>query len=302
MPRSSRSSSGYSSSSADSRRSGRIHRRSVVVASSKETDDDRNHGNSSRSLSPQQKVGFFYFIDPEEVASCHLSTKKPRDESTSADEPAAKRFTPSDARSIRKRYEPDFLKKSGSLQCPNIDHSMARRMKERKGPEISDACNDTLRLLGHAFASLTAKRRENILKFTNPRFEFLLKDPKRFDLDECDELFGRLFLRSMVRDADNDARLRNVNRPNSSGQRGSSNSSHHPGRGNGRQSSSSFSSGPNRGGSNNNFHGRSRSQQCNMCMSAELEAICDEEVQSLLRKNAIEVVTRQTSVSSVVFL
>ncbi|KZS06472.1 Uncharacterized protein APZ42_030056 [Daphnia magna] len=253
MPRSSRSSSAYSSSSTDSRRSGRIHRRSVVVAS---------------------KGGIFYFIDPEEVASCHLSTKKPRDESTSADEPAAKRFTvgrsrskkfrnymllclqPSDARSIRKRYEPDFLKKSGSLQCPNIDHSMARRMKERKGPEISDACNDTLRLLGHAFASLTAKRQENILKFTNTRFEFLLKDPKRFDSDECDELFGRLFLRSMMRDADNDARLRNVNRPNSSGQRGSSNSSHHPGRGNGRQSSSSFSSGPNRGGSNNNFHGR----------------------------------------------
>ncbi|KAK4028592.1 hypothetical protein OUZ56_021597 [Daphnia magna] len=71
---------------------------------------------------------------------------------------------------------------------------------------------------GHAFASLTAKRRENILKFTDPRFESLLKYPERFDSDECDELFGRSFLGSMVRDADNDAKLRNVNRPSSFGQ------------------------------------------------------------------------------------
>lgn len=148
---------------------------------------------------------------------------------------------------IRKYYEPKFLKRSVSLHCPKIDHSMARRMKERKGPELTkveqkekaltsmqfklldiarpllfvseslaadktdanldvqDACSDSIRLLGHAFASITAKRRENILKFTDPRFESLLKEPERFDLDESDELFGRSFLRSMVQDADNDA-------------------------------------------------------------------------------------------------
>ncbi|KZR95778.1 Uncharacterized protein APZ42_010255 [Daphnia magna] len=41
---------------------------------------------------------------------------------------------PSHASLIHKRYEPHFLKKSVTLQCPKIDHSMARRMKERKGP------------------------------------------------------------------------------------------------------------------------------------------------------------------------
>ncbi|KAI9558429.1 hypothetical protein GHT06_015213 [Daphnia sinensis] len=38
-----------------------------------------------------------------------------------------------------------------------------------------DACRDRLHLLGHAFARLTAKRRENILKFTDPTFESFQK-------------------------------------------------------------------------------------------------------------------------------
>jgi ribonuclease HI len=215
--------------------------------------------------------------------------------------------------------------------------------------DVQDACSDSIRLLGHAFASITAKRRENILKFTDPRFESLLKEPERFDLDESDELFGRSFLRSMVQDADNDAKLRIVNRASNSVQRqsghsGPSGSSHHHGREGGRHSASSnFPSGSNRGGFNNNFSGkgyvnpstslfcdlgyvggrvrfdadfwptltndqwviRSVSEgvripfvsfpsvpftQSNMGMSAELEAICDTEVQSLLQKKAIEIV------------
>lgn len=154
---------------------------------------------------------------------------------------------------------------------------MARRMKEKKGPELTKveqkekaltsmqfklldiarpllfiseslaadktdanldvqyACSDLIRLLSHAFASITAKRREDILKFTDPRFESLLKESERFDLDESDELFGRSFLHSMVQDADKDAKLRIVNRASNSGQRqsgrsGPSGSSHHHGR------------------------------------------------------------------------
>ena len=56
-----------------------------------------------------------------------------------------------------------------------------------------DACNDALRLLGHAFTSITASRRENILKFTDPKFRSLLQETDRFDPDESDELFGRSF-------------------------------------------------------------------------------------------------------------
>ncbi|EFX78943.1 hypothetical protein DAPPUDRAFT_320020 [Daphnia pulex] len=291
---------------------------------------------------------------------------------------------------IRKYYEPKFQKRSVSLHCPKIDHSMARRMKGRRGPELTkveqkektltsmqfklldiarplvfiseslvadktdanldvhDVCSDSIRLLGHAFACITTKRRENILKFTDPRFESLLKEPERFDLDESDELFGRTFLRSMEQDADNDAKLRIVNRASNSGQRqsghsGPSGSSHHHGREGGRHSANSnFPSGSNRG-FNNNFSGkeyvnpsasligdfgyvggrvrfsadfwptltsdqwviRSVSEgvrislisipsvpftQSNMGMSAELEAICDTEVQSLLQKKAIEIV------------
>jgi hypothetical protein len=93
---------------------------------------------------------------------------------------------------------------------------MARRMKEKRGPELTkvkhkeksltsmqfqlldlarpllfiseslaadptvvildvqDACSDSIRLLGHSFASHTAKHRENILKFTDQRFESLI--------------------------------------------------------------------------------------------------------------------------------
>lgn len=270
MPRSSSSSS---SSSEDSRRSDRYTRRSSAVVSSQAREKSR-----SRSYTPQPNgtnADVVAPIDPEEVTPEEVAPrnyKRPRDESVTPEEPASKKFSvgrshsknfrkamstclqPADARAIRKRYEPDFLKRSVSLQCPKIDHSMARRMKERKGPELTkveqkeksltsvqfklldiarpllfiseslstdqnnvksgvlDACSDTIRLLGHAFASITAKRRENILKFTDPRFESLLKDSDRFDSDDGDDLFGSSFLRSMVKDADDDAKLRNVNR------------------------------------------------------------------------------------------
>lgn len=123
--RSSISTSLFSSSSAGLTSSGCNHRRSFVVVLSQERDDERNR--SAGFSSTEDRI--FEFIDPEEVAPRHLATKRPRDESTSANEPALKIFTvrshsktfckymptclqPSDARLNRKRYEPDFLKKS----------------------------------------------------------------------------------------------------------------------------------------------------------------------------------------------
>ena len=331
----SESASGSSSSSSDDsrrsdrgyRRSGRDSRRSGAGASreTKEGTDDRRRTRSPTPQpqqppqpQPQPQDGEFDLFDPEDVpiAPPRKRSRGETDDSTSrkfsVSRSRSKKFRkamssclpPSDARMIRKYYEPKFLKRSVSLHCPKIDHSMVRRMKEKKGPELTkveqkekaltsmqfklldiarpllfvseslaadktdanldvqDPCSDSIRLLGHAFASITAKRREYILKFTDPRFESLLKEPERFDLDESDELFGRSFLRSMVQDADNDAKLRIVNRASNSVQRqsghsGPSGSSHHHGRKGGRHSASSnFPSGSNRGGFNNNFSGK----------------------------------------------
>ncbi|KAK4037799.1 hypothetical protein OUZ56_029828 [Daphnia magna] len=92
----------------------------------------------------------------------------------------------------------------------------------------------TLRLLGHAFASLTAKRRENILKFTDPRFQSLLKDPASTSMSAMSYL-GYDKGRRQRRQTEKREPFQQL------GKRGSSNSSHHSGLWSGRQSKSSFS-------------------------------------------------------------
>ena len=62
-------------------------------------------------------------------------------------------------------------------------------------------------------------RREKILKFTNPSFESLPKNEERLSLDETSDLFGSSFLHSMVKNADNDAKLRGVVHASGSGHR-----------------------------------------------------------------------------------
>ncbi|KAK4009405.1 hypothetical protein OUZ56_018520 [Daphnia magna] len=201
---------------------------------------------------------------------------------------------PSDARVIRKYYEPKFQKRSVSLHCLKIDHSVARRMKEKRGPELTKVEQkenaltsmqfkllDIARPLLFISESLAADKTDVTWTFqmhaairyaylvthspaSQPNdgrtFESLLKEPKRFDLDESEELFGRSFLRSMVKDADNETKLRIVNRASNSGQKqsghsGPSGSSHHHGRGC-QSASSNFPSGTSRGGFSNNFSGK----------------------------------------------
>ena len=136
----------------------------------------------------------------------------------------------------------------------------------QENSDISDACDDAMCLLGHAFASITAKRREDILKFTDPRFESLLKGADRADRHEGDGLFGRSFLRSMVNDADDDAKLRSMSRPSNSSYRQDTRSSNNRGRGGGHSSNynSSSSSGFNKRGSNN-FHGKGYVDDFKLC-------------------------------------
>ena len=160
----SESASGSSSSSSDDsrrsdrgyRRSGRDSRRSGAGASreAKEGTDDRRQTRSPTpqpQQPPQPRNGEFDLFDPEDVpiAPPRKRSRGETDDSTSrkfsVSRSRSKKFRkamssclpPSDARMIRKYYEPKFLKRSVSLHCPKIDHSMVRRMKEKKGPELT---------------------------------------------------------------------------------------------------------------------------------------------------------------------
>ena len=91
----------------------------------------------------------------DENTSQRSSRKRSRDHLSSSNDTCSKTFTvdrwhskkfcrsmstvlkPSDARSIRKSYDPVFKKRSVSLLIPKVDHSMARRMKEKKGRELT---------------------------------------------------------------------------------------------------------------------------------------------------------------------
>ncbi len=73
---------------------------------------------------------------------------------------------------------------------------------------------------------MTIKRRENILKLTDPRFEALLSEANRFEPEECGTLFGRSFLKQMVKEASDDQKLRSLGR--SGGANGSSTLRLHP--------------------------------------------------------------------------
>jgi hypothetical protein len=131
---------------------------------------------------------------------------------------------------------------------------------------MAAAAVSALQLWGHAFHSVTIRRKENILKLTDPRFEALLSETNRFEPEECGTLFGRSFLKQMVKEASDDQKLRSLGR--SGGANGSSNSSTRPKSGCSRGSrsgwkGSSFNSGFNSGQSGNRscFHTSRDSRQ-----------------------------------------
>ncbi|KZS01997.1 Uncharacterized protein APZ42_001138 [Daphnia magna] len=81
-----------------------------------------------------------------------------------------------------------------------------------KDSSMADSAVSALQLWNHSFHSVTMHRRENILKQTDPRFQALLLEPNRFNPKECGSLFGRSFLKQMVKEALDDQKLRNLNR------------------------------------------------------------------------------------------
>ncbi|KAI9565167.1 hypothetical protein GHT06_008943 [Daphnia sinensis] len=84
-------------------------------------------------------------------------------------------------------------------------------------PLLVSAAESALQLWGHAFHNITVQRRENVRRITDPRFEALLSDPGRFKPRDGGLLFGRTFLKSMVRDASDDQKLRALGQQSGSG-------------------------------------------------------------------------------------
>jgi hypothetical protein len=104
---------------------------------------------------------------------------------------------------------------------------------------MANAVDAALRLWGHTFHGITASRRENLLKISDPKFVSLLSEPSRFKTRQCGSLFGRTFIKGMVKEARDDQQLRIISRGsapsssrghgNSSSARGSSTSFHRNG-------------------------------------------------------------------------
>ena len=80
--------------------------------------------------------------------------------------------------------------------------------------EMSKAVDTALRLWGHTFHGITTIRRENLLKVSDPKFVSLLKEPERFQPRQCSSLFGKAFIKEMVKEAKDDQQLKIISRGN----------------------------------------------------------------------------------------
>ncbi|KAI9551264.1 hypothetical protein GHT06_002337 [Daphnia sinensis] len=88
-----------------------------------------------------------------------------------------------------------------------------------KDSPLAEAADTALRLWGHTFHNVTTSRRENLLKVSDPKFLSLLKEPHRFKPRECASLFGRRFIKNMVKEATVDQTLRSISSSHGSSSR-----------------------------------------------------------------------------------
>ncbi|KAK4021224.1 hypothetical protein OUZ56_003143 [Daphnia magna] len=136
-------------------------------------------------------------------------------------------------------------------------------VEEWRSSLMANVVDTALRLWGHTFHGITTSRRENLLKVSDPKFVSLLSESHRFKPRQCGSLFGRTFIKGMVKEAREDQQLRIISRSNgppsvsrnrgagySSFNRGSSYGFH---RGSGSRAvfNSSFNKGATRGGAFN---------------------------------------------------
>jgi hypothetical protein len=84
--------------------------------------------------------------------------------------------------------------------------------EELKGSPMAIAVDTALRLWSHIFQGIMATHRENLLKVSDPKFLALLAEPERFKPRQCGSLFGRTFIKGIVKEARDDQQLRIISR------------------------------------------------------------------------------------------
>lgn len=156
----------------------------------------------------------------------------------------------SEVKDISNFYDPSFKSKKFGLLVPSLDDSVYQRLNKIKRTSASkgtvdvnekaafaihqkllevarpllflyseelediqhDAVKDALSLWGNVFYELTQYRRRNILKQTNPSFKYLINRPENFAPSEFKDLFGRSFIKNMVKYSKEEAELSTASR------------------------------------------------------------------------------------------
>ena len=70
-----------------------------------------------------------------------------------------------------------------------------------------------MNLVGDAFHAVTSARLLSILRQTSPSFLFMLSNSANFAYSEIGDLFGRSFIKEMVRSADTVRKLSSISEP-----------------------------------------------------------------------------------------
>ncbi|EFX66231.1 hypothetical protein DAPPUDRAFT_332412 [Daphnia pulex] len=154
------------------------------------------------------------------------------------------------SKSLRESFK---LKFEGSfeLQCPKVDESMVRHLKNAKSDRsgnrkvdfvekawlssqyqvmdamspllhlwinlpdnspLMEAAESALQLMGGAFANISKMRRLNVMRQVAPKMTPLLDDPRVFSPREISRLFGNKFLDAMVKEVEEEHKLAKIGR------------------------------------------------------------------------------------------
>ncbi|KAI9554999.1 reverse transcriptase [Daphnia sinensis] len=179
-----------------------------------------------------------------------ISCKVPRHQAKLAKIVMARGLPLAKVKLLRNKYDLSVSSKN-ALNCPALDDTFFRRLTSLKNssasklnidqrekvllalqfkildigrpllylstrmtdPDCKEALETALQLWGVAFNDITKSRRRNlIIRQTDPKMESLLEDQENFDLSESNHLFGRYFLKAMVRSADDEAKLNGKDR------------------------------------------------------------------------------------------
>ncbi|KAK4037687.1 hypothetical protein OUZ56_029718 [Daphnia magna] len=154
-----------------------------------------------------------------------------------------------DSKVIKGRYLASFKKRSTTFKCLSLDDALYQRLKQVKGSSASkntidhnekalycvqqkileaaqpllflsyekldddahrEAISVAIQLLGDSFHEVTQQWRRNVLRQTSPSYLYLLDDQDNFNTKEASSLFGKSFVKSMVRSSQQQTMLSNL--------------------------------------------------------------------------------------------